>query len=71
MNFNELLQNEMNKKKDNKHICHITFDELKHDYVILDCKHTFNYDAIFKEVCIQKTIINKKETQKLGKYSIK
>ena len=34
----------------------------------------FNKDkfyAIFNEVCIQKTVLNKKETQKLSKYCIK
>ena len=45
------------------------FEELNNNYIILDCKHTFNYDAIFKEVCIQKMVINKKETQKLPKYN--
>ena len=52
-------------------ICHITFEPLEKNYIIFDCSHTFNYDAIFKEVCIQKTIINNKETQKLKKYCIK
>lgn len=71
MNFNEILQNEMNSNNNNTKICHITFEKLNDDYIILDCKHTFNYDAIFNEVCIQKTTINKKETQKLSKYCIK
>jgi hypothetical protein len=71
MNFNEILQNEMNSNNNDTNICHITFEKLNDDYIILDCKHTFNYDAIFNEVCIQKTVINKKETQKLSKYCIK
>lgn len=76
MNFNELLQNELlqnelNDTKDDKNICHITFEELKDDHIVFDCKHTFNYDAIFKEVFIQKTVVNRKECQKLAKYCIK
>ena len=75
MNFNELLQNEINnieiQNEPEAKICHITFEKLKDNYIVLDCKHTFNYDAIFKEICIQKTIINRKETQKLKKYCIK
>jgi len=71
MKFNEILQNEMNNNNNDTNICHITFEPLNDDYIIFDCKHTFNYDAIFNEVCIQKTVINKKETQKLSKYCIK
>ena len=76
MDFKQLLQNELNIENNTKNdiekkICHITFEKLNDDYLILDCKHTFNYDAIFKEVCIQKTIVNRKETQKLSKYCIK
>jgi len=72
MDFNEFLQNELKQEgKNDTDICHITFEKLNDDYIILDCKHTFNYDAIFKEVCIQKTVVNKKESHKLAKFCIK
>ena len=66
---NDKSHHKSNNKSDK--ICHITFEPLEKNYIIFDCSHTFNYDAIFKEVCIQKTIINNKETQKLKKYCIK
>ena len=75
--FNDYIKKKISEKKisDKKEksqkICHITFEPLEKNYIIFDCSHTFNYDAIFKEVCIQKTIINNKETQKLKKYCIK
>lgn len=65
---NKLDKNDTGKTEK---ICHITFEPLEKNYIIFDCSHTFNYNAIFTEVCIQKTIINNKETQKLKKYCIK
>ena len=70
--FNNYIKKNLSDKPDNPDkICHITFEPLKKDYIVLDCSHTFNYDAIFKEICVQKTVINNKETQKLKKYCIK
>jgi len=73
MNFNDILQKELlqNECKKDVKICHITFEPLEKDYILLACEHTFNYNAIFKEVCIQKTVVNKKEIQRVPKYSIK
>jgi hypothetical protein len=70
MNFKALLQHELDKTTIDDNICHITFEPLDKDYIILDCKHTFNYEAIFKEVKQQK-IVNRKEIQKIPKYCIK
>ena len=40
-----------NKKKQ---ICEISGQELKDRFVALECNHTFNYDALYTEICKQK-----------------
>jgi hypothetical protein len=39
---------------DNAKVCQITGLPLKDNHVTLKCKHTFNYDAIYTEICKQK-----------------
>jgi hypothetical protein len=46
--------NEDNGKNNNKQICEISGQELKDRFVTLECNHTFNYDAIYTEICKQK-----------------
>lgn len=70
--FNKLLQEEL--KKNNKiddDICLITKEPLEKTFIKLSCNHTFNYDAIYKEVFKQKIIKNYKEIQKLKNNCIK
>ena len=39
---------------DETNLCQITGLELKDRFVTLNCKHVFNYDAIYTEICKQK-----------------
>ena len=77
MNFNELLQKELdeyeeeNKKIDLDNICLISKDPLDSSKITLECNHTFNYVNLFNEIVNQKTVDNYKEVQKLKLYSIK
>ena len=43
-----------NNDKSKKQICQISGQELKDRSVTLECNHTFNYDAIYTEICKQK-----------------
>lgn len=59
INFYESLYNSLDYDSDNdenskKQICEITGQELKDRFVTLECSHTFNYDAIYTEICKQK-----------------
>lgn len=63
INFYESLYNsldydsdneEYNGKNEKKQICEITGQELKDRFVKLECNHTFNYDALYTEICKQK-----------------
>ena len=42
------------KKIQKKKICEISGQELKDRFVTLECNHTFNYDALYTEICKQK-----------------
>ena len=48
------LDNDDTDMTDNAKVCQITELPLKDKYVTLNCKHTFNYDAIYTEICKQK-----------------
>ena len=63
INFYESLYNsldydsdkeENNNDKSKKQICEISGQELKDRFVTLECSHTFNYDALYTEICKQK-----------------
>jgi hypothetical protein len=64
INFYESLYNSLdydsenednkNDKNDKKQICEISGLELKDRFVTLECNHTFNYDALYTEICKQK-----------------
>lgn len=71
INFNNLLKQALEKETKNENICMITFEPLVKPIIKLKCNHSFNYDAILKEVKKQKLVINKAEVQKLHYYSIK
>ena len=54
-----------------ENICLISHNHLDKDHVTLQCKHSFNYSDILKEVCKQKKSPCIFETQKLIKTQIK
>lgn len=82
--FYSMLYNEISKENDSENttitnteinhytMCHITFEPLDPSMtVILECKHTFNYQPLFDEVYNQKYHCYVKETTRLGVNSIK
>jgi len=71
--FFNLLQAELKiKKNENIQKCLISNEPLLHNNKItLLCKHSFNYNSLFKEIKIQKTRFNNLETQRLKKNQIK
>jgi hypothetical protein len=56
-----------------KQICEISGQELTTNFVTLECKHKFNYDALYTEICKQKfdfqsyssDVLSKKDFQKV------
>lgn len=57
INFQEELYKLLDEDSENENedeLCQITGLPLKDKHVILECKHHFNYDALFKEICMQK-----------------
>jgi hypothetical protein len=59
INFYESLYNSLDydsEKEENekKQICEISGQDLKDRFVTLECNHTFNYDALYTEICKQK-----------------
>lgn len=40
--------------EEKNHICEISGQELKDHFVTLECKHKFNYDSLYTEICKQK-----------------
>lgn len=69
--FNLLLLNVLKNSDEFDNNCLITNKPLVEPIIMLDCKHKFNYEAIYKEVIQQKTKINGLETTKLKLYQIK
>ena len=59
VNFYESLYSSLDydsdseNKSENK-ICEISGQSLTEHFVTLECKHTFNYDALYTEICKQK-----------------
>lgn len=55
INFKEELYKLLDEDSENEDdLCQITGLPLKDKYVVLECKHHFNYDAIYKEIYKQK-----------------
>ena len=73
ISFNELLSEELKKydKQSQDDICLITNEPLNNTKIKLFCGHAFNFKPLFKEVTMQKCVVNYKETQRLGKYEFK
>jgi hypothetical protein len=80
MNFYEELQKIKNEISDNQvseigenDLCLINKDILTTNYIILPCKHKFNYLPLYKTICIQKQkqSSNSLETSYLGQSEIR
>lgn len=70
--FTELLKSLTNDNANNQEsLCLISGDKLEQDYITLQCKHSFNYEALFNEIKAQKCSYNYLETQKLSRNQIK
>jgi hypothetical protein len=55
INFKDELYKLLDEDSDNEdELCQITGLPLKDKYVVLECKHHFNYDALYKEIYKQK-----------------
>ena len=65
--YNEIANFSANEIDDiSEKKCLITYEPLEKNSVELPCRHTFNYLPLYKELCIQKKIINTAyDTQKL------
>tara|TARA_R110001599_G_scaffold311586_1_gene519056 strand:- start:981 stop:1556 length:576 start_codon:yes stop_codon:yes gene_type:complete len=74
MDFFEELMISISENKDpidNDRLCLITNELLIEPIIILECNHSFNYDAILNEVINQKIKKNNLETQLLTRRQIK
>jgi hypothetical protein len=55
LNFQEELYKLLDEETDNEdELCQITGLQLDDKYVMLECKHHFNYDTLYREICKQK-----------------
>jgi hypothetical protein len=55
INFNQELYKLLDEDSDNEdELCQITGLKLEDKYVTLECKHKFNYKALYTEICKQK-----------------
>ena len=52
--YDELFKSLDDETDDECDVCQITSLPLETNYVTLECKHNFNYGALFKEICRQK-----------------
>ena len=57
--FSLLNDDDSNYNDDYDDICLITHEKLTENYIILDCKHKFNYYSLYKEIYNQKNDFNK------------
>lgn len=67
--YNELMKDDYVSSSENN--CLITDKPLTDNYITLNCNHTFNYNAIYKEAINQKTKYNPNETTKLKMNELK
>tara|TARA_Y100000816_G_scaffold291173_1_gene281724 strand:- start:3184 stop:3930 length:747 start_codon:yes stop_codon:yes gene_type:complete len=64
-------EKENNDTKSGNNICLITQETLQKNHITLKCNHSFNYDAIFKEICNQKLNKSHRDIIRLSKKQIK
>ncbi len=62
--YDELMKPDLEDNSDEKN-CLITDKPLTDNYITLQCNHSFNYHAIYKEAINQKTKYNPNEITKL------
>jgi len=67
--YEEINKDEYDNDDDNK--CLITYEDLKEDYVRLDCGHSFNYEPLFKDIQNHKIKFNKLERKVLSTNEIR
>lgn len=71
-NFQNLLMEAICAPDDgNNKLCLISNQELEKQHITLQCKHTFNYIPLFKEIVKQKKTHNILEVQKLKQHQLK
>lgn len=59
IDFNAELYKLLDEDSDNEEsVCQITGLPLTNKYITLECKHTFNYTALYKEIYKQKCVFN-------------
>jgi hypothetical protein len=61
---------DLDQGSSNKLICEISGEKLIANFVTLECKHTFNYDALYTEICKQKYDFQSYTTDVLSKTDI-
>jgi len=72
-NFNDRLLTALcnTETNDTKQKCLISNNNLENNAITLNCKHTFNYSPLIKEITKQKSVANRLEIQRLKKFQIK
>lgn len=71
-NFQNLLMEAIcAPDKCDKKLCLISNQELEKQHITLQCKHSFNYLPLFKEIVKQKKMNNVLEIQKLKQHQLK
>ena len=71
LDYDSENDNEDNQIKDDNKICEITGQKLTEYFVTLECKHTFNYDALYTEICKQKFDFQSYTSDVLSKTDLK
>jgi len=68
--YKSLDENSDDESDSQKKVCEITNSELTDRYVTLECNHTFNYDALYTEICKQKFEFNSYTSDVLSKKDL-
>lgn len=63
--------NNFNDDSNEEELCLLTGEYLSDNYIILNCKHKFNYIPLYNELCKQKSRYNTLETTRLSINEIK
>ena len=64
------LDYDSDQDKNQTQVCEITGQQLVANFVTLECNHTFNYDALYTEICKQKFDFQSYTTDVLSKKDI-
>jgi len=68
INFYDELYNSLDYESDDEeHTCQITGNVLTDKHVVLECKHKFNYEPLYKEICRQKFVFKTYDLNSLSK----